>query len=455
MRSRTSNCPERRPLLASTAYAIAGQAFFHACQLGVLVLLAKCAGPEIQGQYLLGMALVAPIVLFFGLELRGALVSDAGNQFTFGTYRTLRNIALAVAGLALATVLLWQGRTEHRPASLLILAGVFAARLVWAWADIGWGVFQRRERLDLLAASVVLRGTTLLLPFAVLLPLCAWIDRAPTPSGAGRCASAAAAGAILGALGAAAALWFFDRPRVARSSAPQSAWGPSWTGSAVWALARQTFPLGVVALVINLCDNYPRLLFDRLPDGKAQLGYFGALAYVTLAGNLVILQAAAAAANRLAIYYQTDRQAFLRLGAWLTGLALAVGGVVLLGAWFFGAWILRWLYTAEYAQYEREFRIIVGAHCLALLTNVFGAATTQMRLFWVQVPVQILTLTATIIAANLLIPASPVRGAAYTALVRAAVQLVLYAGCLSLGLLWHRAPAVNAPIVPAPDRPPG
>jgi O-antigen/teichoic acid export membrane protein len=394
----------------------------------VLVLLAKLAGPEIQGQYFLGVALATPIVLFCGLELRGALVADAGNQFTYGTYRALRSRTLTVAGLVLTVVLWWQARTEHRPAYLLILAGVFAVRIVWSWADIGWGVFQRRERLDLLAASAMLRGGALLVPFAILLPLWAW--RAP-----GRLADAAAGGALLGALGAAAAMWWFDRPRVV--SPRFGDW--SWTKGGVWALARQTFPLGVVALIVNLCDSYPRLLIEKLPEGRPQLGYFGALAYITLAGNLVILQAGAAAANRLALYYQRDRQAFLRLGGALTGLALAIGGGVLLAAWFFGAWVLRVLYTPEYARFELEFRIIVGAHCLALLTNVFGIATTQMRLFWVQVPVQVATLAATVIAANMLIiPASPVRGAAYTALVRAVVQLVLYTACVGAGLAWRR-----------------
>jgi len=83
--------------------------------------------------------------------------------------------------------------------------------------------------------------------------------------------------------------------------------------------------------------------------------------------------------------------------------------------------------------------LIVFAHCLALLTNVFGTATTQMRLFWVQVPVQLLTLVSTAAAALLLIPGDqPVLGAAYTTLVRASVQLVLYWTCVALGLAFRR-----------------
>ncbi|HQL53524.1 MAG TPA: hypothetical protein PLQ87_02370, partial [Phycisphaerae bacterium] len=73
------------------------------------------------------------------------------------------------------------------------------------------------------------------------------------------------------------------------------------------------------------------------------------------------------------------------------------------------------------------------------LTSVCGAATTQMRLFWVQVPAQVVTLAATVVAAILLIPGDqPVRGAALTALVRAVVQFILYGGCVGAGIALRR-----------------
>ncbi len=423
----------RRALLANSVYAVTGNGFYYACQLGVASLLAKFASPTIQGEYFLGLAIATPIVLFFGLELRGALVADSGNQFTFGTYRTLRTLMMVPAALILAGVLLWKLLTEALPVFVLILAGVFAARIIWSVAEVGWGTFQRRERLDLLAVAVTLRGLALIVPFALILPLYHYMCITHLIADH-RLPEGTALAIILSAVGFAAVLWLYDRPRTCD---PQRG-DMSWDRRSLWGLARQTFPLGVVALVISLCDSYPRYLIGHLPDGEAQLGYFGALASITLAGNLFILQVATAASNRLSVYYQRDRQAFLRLGGALTGLALLVGGGVLLVAWFFGQWILRVLYTSEYAQFENEFRIIVGAHCLALLTNIFGTATTQMRLFWVQVPVQVVTLIATIAAANLLIPASPVRGAAYTALVRAVVQFVLYAACVTLGLVRRR-----------------
>jgi len=450
-----------RPLLSSTLWAIGGTGFYHACQLGVLVLLAKLASPSIQGQYVLGLALATPVVLFFGLELRSAFVSDAGRQFPLGAYLTLRRLTLLLAAGILLGLLAWQAASGDSPASyLLILAGVFAARIFWAWAEIGWGVYQRRERLDLLGVSVGLRGLALLLPFAVLVPLYAWL-RASGRIPPERLAEGVALAVLIHALGF-AALWFlFDRRRALRAPLPlregpregqggraslpasRGSAGASPSQSPPWpairALAVQTLPLGVVALTINLCDAFPRVVIEQGPDGRALLGYFGALAYITLAGNLVVVQASTAAANRLAVFYQQDLRAFLRLGVRLIGVATAIGAGVLVVAVLFGRWILTTLYTADYARFETEFRIIVLAHCLALLTNVFGAATTQMRLFWLQVPAQVITLLCTAVAALVLIPGpNPVLGAAQTALVRAVVQFVLYATCVGLGLACRR-----------------
>ncbi len=429
-RVKTPATPPPRSLVANTIYAVGGTGVFHLCQLGVVVLLTKFSTPELTGQYFFALAVATPVVLLLGLELRGALVSDVAGHFTVGAYLALRTRMIALAGALLLVVAAWRALVDPRPAAVLILAGVFAARSAWSLAEVGWGTFQRRERLDLLAAAYVLRGVAALLPFAILLPLFA-PHAGQRPQ---RAANAVALAVALHALGFVLVYYLFDRPRVFD---PRQ-WDLSWSPPALRRLAVQTLPLGLVALFINLCDSFPRWVFEsgRVPDGPAQLGYFGALAYLTLVGNLIVIQASTAAANRLSLYYQRDLGAFLRLGVRLLTLALAIGAGVLVFALLYGRWILGVLYTADYARFETEFHIIVLAHCLALLTNVLGAATTQMRIFWVQVPIQLVTLAVTVVAAVLLIPgAHPVLGAAQTALIRAGTQLALYAGCAVLGVM--------------------
>ena len=102
--------------------------------------------------------------------------------------------------------------------------------------------------------------------------------------------------------------------------------------------------------------------------------------------------------------------------------------------------------------------IIIVAQCLALLTTVFGVLTTQMRLFWLQVPAQVIVLLSTVIAALVFIPQAEdtVRGGAWTLLVRSAVHVTLYAGCVLTGiilrprLLQKRIGLAEEPPRPAP-----
>lgn len=413
----------RHSLPFNAAYAIVGTGFFHACNLVVLVLLAKLGSATIQGQYLYSVALATPVVLLLSFELRGALVADAGNEFQFRTYRRLRSRLMVCAAAVLAVIATWRAVVEPHTSLAVITVGVFGGLIAYWYAEVSWGAFQRHERMDLLAGGLALRGIALVTPFATLMLLA----RAEVVDPA----VAAAVAAILYALGSIVVYGLYDRRMVRAVSGRADSSG----STDVWALARQTFPLGLVALTINLCEVFPRLVIEGSgPDGKAQLGYFGSLAYITLAGNLLIIQTCNAAANRLSAHFQQDLAAFGRLLTRLILTALGVGAAVLLVVWLVGPWLLRVLFTPEYAVFEAEFRLIAGAHAIALVTNVLGATTTQMRLFWAQVPIQGITLATTVVAALLLIPGGdPVRGAAETAMVRAIVQCGLYGIGLVMG----------------------
>ena len=94
--------------------------------------------------------------------------------------------------------------------------------------------------------------------------------------------------------------------------------------------------------------------------------------------------------------------------------------------------------TPEHARHYPEFLILVFSQAIVLLAAVFGAVTTYMRQFWIQVPVHLSVLAITAVAATLLVqPEDPVRGGAWTELVRSSTQAVLYLGCVLIGIHWR------------------
>jgi O-antigen/teichoic acid export membrane protein len=383
-------------LKRNALYAVLGNGVLNVCRFLVVVLLAKFTSSEIQGTFTYAsIALAGPVVLFCGLELRAAFVADAGGEFTFGAYCTLRTLGMAVY----------------------------------------WGVYQRRERLDLLAWSNALRGLTMLAPFLILLPLFASQGGSTAATFDHRMRVAACAVSIY-VIAWAAVWWFVDRRHVVGHADVDL----SWNWPALWRVAKQTLPLGLVFLLINSRETVIQSIVKHAagPEGWADLGYFGAMRVITLGAMFLIVQVSTAAGNRLANTYQQDVRAFVRLGVKLTGIALAIGASALAGTWLFGEWFLRVVFTPEHARHHQEFLILMAGQAIVLLAAVFGSVTTHMRQFWIQVPVQLSVLLVTALAAVLLIGAeNPVRGGAWTMLVAGITQAVLYLACVLIGIRWR------------------
>jgi O-antigen/teichoic acid export membrane protein len=332
---------------------------------------------------------------------------------------------------------LWHTRADASLSLIWMMLAICAGKIVFMLAEICWGVYQRRERLGLMAWSNALRGVTMLLPFVLLfrwLPALGWIelDR-ENPTQLMRLAALAISLYVLAWI----AIWqLYDR-RLVRAPGDVDL---HWDWSAVWRLAKQTFPLGLVFLLINLCDTVTQWSIKRAAgaDGWTALGYFGSMRFITLVAMFLVVQVNTAAGNRLARAYQRDLRAFVRLAVKVTGMALALGVGFLGAAWFHGEWFLRVVYTPEHARHYPEFLILVSAQAIVLLAAVFGSVTTYMRQFWIQVPVHLSVLAITAVTATLLIqPEDPVRGGAWTELVRSATQAVLYLGCVLIGIRWR------------------
>ena len=74
-----------------------GNVVYATYQRGMLVVLAKLGSPEMVGQFFLGLAVVAPVVMFINLQLQAIQVTDARQQYVFGDYLSLRLIATRLA----------------------------------------------------------------------------------------------------------------------------------------------------------------------------------------------------------------------------------------------------------------------------------------------------------------------------------------------------------------------
>ncbi|QOJ15039.1 MAG: hypothetical protein HRU75_10455 [Planctomycetia bacterium] len=423
-----------RSLKRNIVHALVGNGVYNICRFLVVVLLAKLASADVLGQYNYANALISPVILFFTFNMRAAMVADAYNRVTFGSWKTTRDLGLLASLVVVAGLCAWKWLDGATTALLLIIAFLALGKIFNQASELCWAMYLKRERLDRVAWSNVWIGVTMLVPFCVTAPIYYLLVKNGTLP-AERYADGAAWAALGGAIGALAVYLLYDRPSV--RGAPDC--NPQWTWSSVRDVFVQVLPLGIVMLIINLCDSVPRLIMEHRTGSTTALGYFSALAYIAMTANLLLIQVGIASANRLAQHYNRNFRLFLRLAAKLTGLALALGAVVMLGTLLVGRWLLAVVLRPDYAEYYPEFLIVVGSQCLGLLISIFGITSTQMKLYWVQVTIHAAVLVTTAAAAWWLItPEAPVRGAAWTFLIRAIAQVLLYAACMGWAIQRRR-----------------
>ncbi len=391
------------PLWRGSCWNLGGTVVYAACQWGILVALAKLGSPEAVGRFAFGLALTAPIFLFANLQLRSIQATDARGEFTFADYLALRLAMIGLAGLVVAG-LVGLGRLD--PATGRIVVAVAVAKAIESIGDIFHGHFQRHERMDRVAVSMMLKGVLSLAALGGIM------------AATGRVAWAASGLALAWA----AVLIGFDVPAALRLHARANQ--PRVRAAGLARLARLALPLGIVMATISVGANLPRYFIER-QSGPRDLGFFAAMAYLMVASNTVINALGQAASPRMARDFAEGRVGEFRARlARLLGLAAGVGVLAVAAVAACGRPILAALYAPEYAARADVFLGLTVAAAVSSLASLAGFGMTAARCLWVQTPLFLGVAGVMAISCAGLIPALGLRGAAMATVAAALAQLV-------------------------------
>jgi O-antigen/teichoic acid export membrane protein len=326
----------------------------------------------------------------------------------------------------------------HWEVASVVLAVSFAKATESA-SDVIYGLMQKHERLDKTAISLIVKGVGSVTGLALAM----WVT-----------------GDIFYATLVLAGWWtvvflFYDCPVgsgiLRRSTNQAESSRPAWNLSTLRRLALLSLPLGLVMMLVGLNSNVPRYFVAHYV-GEAALGYFAAMAYLIVAGSVVVDALGLAAAPRLSKYYVHDRQAFASLVRKMVGVAAALGCAAILTAVFLGREILSLIYRPEYAQHVNVLIWLMVAAALAYLGVPLSWAVTASRTFAAQLPLFCLV-TATVAATSfLLIRPYGLLGAAYALLAGETVKLLGLALLLLSAVAPERCPGLS--LASAPRRQP-
>ncbi|MCA9230915.1 MAG: hypothetical protein KDA57_09700 [Planctomycetales bacterium] len=379
---------------------LAANVFYKGCQWAMLVVLAWFGAPEFVGQFVLSLAVTTPILAFFMLQLRMVQATDATGEYKFGDYFVLRAVTTLLAFVAIVFTAICSG---YRPELVMIIVAVGLSACIDSFSDIIYGLLQQRERMDLIAKSMIIKGALSLAGLTVVF----WATR-QLLYGVLMIAAARLLVVLLCDISFAACV-LQERSAVSGQKLKLEV---NWQSARLMALAKLSLPLGFVAMLDLLCYTTPKYFVAHY-WGEAAVGIFGALFYIREVGATAVLAIGQAAAPRLSQLFSSGRlRSYSQLLMFLVGGSAAIGGLMVLAAWLAGPIILRAVYGVEYAEHADTLvwvMIAAAVFFVALLNNFAMAAA---RCFRLQILVFAVVAVSSWIACYFLVPEGGLSGAA-------------------------------------------
>jgi len=398
-------------LRVDVLWTLAGSLFYTGCQWGCSIAIAKLADSEALGQFSLGLAVAAPIFLTGSLQLRSVQATDARREYSFCDYLSLRIITTLLA-VALVSLITFGGITigSFTRTTALVVLIVGCAKAVESISDIFFGLLQQRERMRMIALSMITKGVGSLILVVAVLSLSKSIVLASS--------------AML--LCWSVVLFSRDIPNgvaILRDEKRSSDWLSTDTAR-IARLFRSSFPLGVMLLLISLGPAIPRF-FLASSRGLSELGMYSAISYTIIAGQTVIAAIGQAASPRLSrLFLKGDLSGYYRLMIRLSAIALCLGILGIAISVIGGGTILRLMYAPDYAPYSPCLVVVMIAALFQYLATVIEYGVTAARVFREQVAPAVVALVVTSVAAAILIPPYGLMGGCLVLLVGQIVTLI-------------------------------
>lgn len=411
------------------SWTLIGNVTYAGCQWAMLVVLAKLGRPELIGQFALGLAITAPIIVFTNLQLRAIQATDAAGEYRFGDYLGLRLLMTAAAILVIIGIGL-VGKYRSDTAAVIVIIGL--AKAIEALSDLLYGLLQQHERFDRIARSMMVKGALSLVVLAIVI----YVTGSMIWGALGLAISwlvvllgydLPCAVGILGA-GAFRLRYSIDRSRLRAGVIPD------WEATRLTKLAILALPMGITTMLLSLNVNIPRYVIQHFL-GERELGIFAALAYATTAGPTIVSALGQSASPRLSKHFARRELAAFRslVGKLLmVGMILGVGGIAI--ALIAGRDVLRLIYTSEYARHAGLFNLLMIAVAIGYLAGFIGYAVTSARYFRPQAPLSVFVVGTTALASAWLVPRYGLTGAAWALLIAALAQLAGNAAILVAAL---------------------
>ncbi|MGE6229110.1 oligosaccharide flippase family protein [Paenibacillus chitinolyticus] len=395
-----NNLTKPLSLKKNFSWSLTGNVFYTFAQFCMFTLIVKITNPESVGVFSLGLAVASPVFMFTNLNLRAIQATDRKDEYDFKDYMMTR---LIMSTTAILIILGMSIAAQYPYNSLGVILAVGFNKYIESISDVAYGYMQKKERMDKISISQILKGCLSIFLFGAFLYF-----------------SKDLVIALIGlSMSWVFILFFYDLRTVSIQNGTYTR-----NYATLLKLVRLSIPLGLVMMINSLNTNIPRYFLEKV-SGLQQLGYFSAMAYIFVAGGTIITAIGQSITPRLAEYYSSNQwEKYISLVKKTMVMSLLLGMAGVLVSVSIGKEILTLIYDADYANYSDVFVLLMLGAALSYMSSILGYSITAARSFNNQLYIGVVWILCTSLGSFIFIPLYGMYGASITLIIAYFIKFV-------------------------------
>jgi len=403
------NTVRRNSLKKNFSWNFIGNLIYAATQWGLIIVMTRLGNVEMVGAFSLGLAITGPIIMFTNLQLRTVQATSEERYFEFSSFISVRIISNIVFSIALLIYLLF---SDYDTYSLIIICLVAITKIVESLSDLTYGLFQQREKMELISKSTIMRGISSLITVSILIYF-----------------TNSLVIALLGMIICWVSVFLiYDIKNINNFSLQ---FKPSFNKTKIIQIIKMSIPLGIVVMIVSLNTNLPKIMIENML-GTEGLGYFASISYLVFVGSKFINSMGNAMLPRLANFYNEDkRREYIKYLLILVGISAIIGVLLVMISYFLGENILYFIYGSEFKEYKNLLILIMIYGMFNYISYSLVIGLNAMKSFKIQPYLSGIWLLVSLISLCYLVPDYGLIGAALSLIIYSitrvtTILLVLY-----------------------------
>lgn len=342
-------------------YNAAGSLIYYACQWFMSVVIVRISGYRDAGILSIAMSVTAAPAIIGLFNIRSYQVSDISNQYSNSVYIRSRTITNILSFVICAVMAFANGYSPVKIAAILVF---MIYKVSEGYADVFYGIEQKRERLDIAGLSLAIRGIGAIALFVSVI----LVTRNML---AAICAMTVFSFAVV---------LIYDFRIAQRWEREECQKQKKATYAEIKDLLVTCLPLAVVAFLNNLSINIPKIYLEGY-FGSEVMGYYSSVASPTVVIQLAATTIFAPLVPILTDQYRNGKKKdFLQTIRRFAALVTVLSALCLIGSKLLAHWGLTLLFTKSIEPYVYLFLPIVWVSIFTALNACMFSVCTLLRI---------------------------------------------------------------------------